>query len=370
MDQYRVFIKDCLNLKGRPKAELKCLSFDISRDLMEKASATFTVTELVDSINEGDVIALVDPYGDIPYYGTITSFGGVQIQSDQIESLFDDNWLYHVPDTSTIESAIRYIILNDFTRNADPVMQAKYNFEVTAATRTEGKLPVLDDNEVMNFEDFLYQMFNDYGIVLDFDIPFEAGTPKITISRKSLGTMKVANNTNSIMNLTVETEVVDTNKLIVYSEDGSTLRGTYYVDANGITTNARSGTRLPVIDTDYVFSDDELDTIVKESLNAKMYNHFISFEVLLNSELYKNAWYTWKLSQPIDVWNNGDYYNSIYTGFNLKWDSSRPTATVLIKCGKVRANLTSRILSIFGRQVKSKAGKAIPLDWIDRLFEE
>lgn len=367
-DTYRVFIKDCLNLGGRPKAELKVLSFDVSRDLMERASATFTVTEIVENINEGDVIGLIDPYGFVPYLGTVTTISEVTISSNQIESLFDDNWVYRVPQKASIEMAIKDIITEDFKNSSDPVMAAKYNFTIVTKSSTPGVLPAQDDNTVMNFEDFMYQMFNDYGITFDFDIPFEPGTPVLYIERKTLDTMKVANNSVAIRSVQVERTVTDRNKLVVYSEDGKTLRGTYFVDSNGVTTNARSGTRLPVVDTEFVFSDEDLDAIVQENLNPIMYNHFISFEMLLKSELYKDAWYRWQLSQPIDIWINGDYYNTIYTGYQFKGDTNSKTATVLIKCGKVRANLTSKILSIFARKVSKN--RKIPLDWIDSLFEE
>lgn len=345
MREYQLFFKDCLSLNSMAKANTVCLAFSIERDILEGATSSFTVNEIPKNVNEGDVLGLVDPYGTIVYEGVVTSIeaDGQSVQASQIESLFNDNWLYRVPEQTTIENALLDVIQNDFQQTSDTIMTSKYGvFTVTAETQTSGVF--VSEEQVINFESFLYSIFNNFGVRLYIHIPFEAGTPTITIARREYTPLKVGNNARIITSITPTTEVQQTNKLVIYSQENE-YRATYYRTEDGATTNPSAPTRLPVVNTEFVFSDDEISTIINQYFSEAMYNHYIEYEMLLNNKLYD--FYNMELGQPLAIWVNLDYYDSIYTGYSMSKEERGGIGTVIIKCGKVRSKLTSKIMEMF-----------------------
>lgn len=343
MREYHVFFKDCLALSQMAKAETTCLSFSIERDALESATSTFGVDGVPTNVNEGDVMGLVDPYGVILYLGVVESMEENSIQCTQIESLFNDNWLYRVPNVTYLEDAIADILTGDFKQNEDVLMQQKYNFTITAETHTRGSL--VSEDTVVNFETFIYSLFNSFGIRLYFDIPYGAGTPTITIAKRTYTSFKVGNNTRATTLFQPTTEVAQTNKLIVYSQD-NVYRDTYYLSQDGVGTDSSEPTRLPVIRTEYVFSDDPMEDIVAQYLNENLYNHYIQFDMLVSNNLYDI--FSWELGQPVEIWINAEYFDSIYTGYSLSKEERAGFDYITVKCGKVRTRLTSRLLEALG----------------------
>lgn len=341
MRPYRVFFKDCLKLNEMAKGEVVCLSFNIERDALETATSSFTVKSVPDNVNEGDVLGLVDPYGTILYLGVINSIDERVINTSQIESLFNDNWLYWSPSTSTIETAIMSIIETDFKGSDDPIMSSKYNFTLITETSTSGSL--ISEDQVINFEQFIYEMFNSFGVRLYFDIPYSSGTPKITIANRTYETMKIGNNVQAITSFTPTTSVQELNKLKIYSSE-NVYRGTWYMTPNGATDDEEDPNRLPVVNTQFVFSDDPIDDIVAEYFSTEMYNHYIEFQMLLDNKLYD--FYSMELGTPLQIFLNEDYYESIYTGYSLSKEENGGLDYAIMKCGKVRVALTSKLLGV------------------------
>lgn len=176
-------------------------------------------------------------------------------------------------------------------------------------------------------------------MIVDINIPFNQGTPTIEILKPSYGSIKVGNNVNVVRNLTPFTEVFETNKLVIYNQEGTTLRGTYYGTTDGITTNASNPLRLPVIKTTFIFNtDDSLDDIKNDNLQEQMLNHKITFDLILDNSIY--SFYEWKLGMPIDVWYNGQYFQTDYTGYSMIKNENENLGSVQITCGKVRNKLT------------------------------
>lgn len=218
-------------------------------------------------------------------------------------------------------------------------MSAKYNFNITVETSTEGQL--MSEETVQNFETMIYSFYNNFGVRLYFDIPYSSGTPSITIANRQYASIKVGNNTKAITQFVPTTEIQQKNKIVIYSSENE-YRATYYMTPSGATTNASDPTRLPVVNTEYIFSDDELDVIVAEQFSEEMYNHYISFLMLLDNNLYD--FYTLQLGTPLQIWLNQNYYDSIYTGYQISKGENENLSFATIKCGKVRVSLTSKLL--------------------------
>lgn len=342
MYQYRVFIKDCLNISGLPIANSVCLSFNISKDLLSTATSSFTLYENPTNIKEGDILGLVDPFGTVIYNGVINSIGE-SISCRGITSIFNDNWKWRsVTSPSTIEGKLRSIIISDFKNSSDPMVSDRFPFTVTAVSSTTGSFETKEDTYVVNFEKFITDIYDQYGIITDIQIPFGSGTPTIQLKQATHPSIKIGNNVLPVRNMTPLTEVFETNKLVIYDREGANIRQTYYTTSSGITTNASSPLRLPVTKTKFVFNtDDDLDDIKRENLQEEIYNHKIDFELILKNGLYD--FYDWELGMPLEIWFNGAYYSTIFTKYSMEKALNVDVSTVKITCGKVRNSLTERL---------------------------
>lgn len=341
MSQYKVFIKDCLDLEGMAVANVTCLSFQFSKDLLTSATSSFTVLDEIANIKNGDILGLVDPFGTILYEGVVENFTANTIQCKELLSMFNDEWLWYDPSASTIEGKLQDIIETDFVNSSDSLIAKKFPFSVTADTSTAGTFEAQEENFVTNFESFINGLYDQYGVIVDINIPFEAGTPTINIHTATTVSLKVGNNMWAVQNLTPLTEVVQLNKLSIYDK-AETLRGNYYCTVNGITSNDADPLRLPVVKTRYIFDDETpLEDLVAENLQAEIYNHKITFDLLLDSTLYEFT--EWELGQPLDIWFNTDYYSSIFTAYSVDKQQGSDVAFVSVTCGKVRNTLTEKL---------------------------
>lgn len=341
MYQYRAFVKDCLELDGLPIANSICLSFRLNKDLLSAATSDFTLLDMPTNIKNGDVLGLVDPFGTVIYTGIIQSIGDT-ISCRQATAMFADLWKWRDPGQSTIEGKLKALIEGDFVNSSDPMIADRFPFTVTASSSTAGSFEPQEQTYVMDFEALLMQMYDLYGIITDISVPFSDVTPTITLKKATHGAIKIGNNVTPIRNLTPFTEVFEANKLVIYDKDGATLRGTYFTTPQGITTNKNSPLRLPVQKTKYIFdTDTALADIAAANLQEEIYNHRITFDMLLNNGLYD--FYDWELGMPLNIWYNGAYYSTIFTGYSMTKDMNIDVAMVSITCGKVRNTLTERL---------------------------
>lgn len=364
MRQYRVFIKDGLDLAGMPIANAICTSFTVRRDLLGSQTSSFSLLTSVSNVKEGDVLGLVDPFGTVVYNGVIKSIDS-DITCSQMLSLFNDTWKWHDPSATTIEGKIKSIIQSDFINSSDPLIADKFPFTVSTTSSTAGtfeqhyynwtetvettdsdgktKKERIDHEDIsqkytQNLEDFLYTLYTQYGVIVDIVVPF-SGTPTIKIGKATASAIKIGNNAIPIANMLPLTEIVETNKLLVYSKDGSTLRGQFYGTRNGITTNSSDPLRLPVIKTKYVFDDDKDPAeVVKSYLQEEMLNHKVEFDVYLDNRLYN--FYEWELGQPFELWYNTNYFETVFTAYELSQANGGELEVANITCGKVRNSLT------------------------------
>lgn len=351
MQQYRIFVKDSLDLTNRPVSTVICPSFTIKRDLLGSASSTFAPLEIDSNVKEGDVLGLIDPYGTIVYTGVIKSIGDT-IQTQQLLELFNDKWKWYDPSATTIEEKIQTIIEQDYINSSDPMITARFPFTVSTSSATEGTFEqhtvTVDQQEVAsqkyvtNLMKFLYELYEQWGVIVDIQIPYEPGTPTITIGQATTNSVKIGNNALPIQNMTALTEIFETNRLLIYNKDGDTLRATYYGTTGGITDDADDPLRLPVTKTAYVFdTDKDVNEIVSEHLQEEMLNHKLEFDMLLDNKLY--SFFDWELGMPFEVYFNSAYYSTIFTGYSMTRRTDHDATAVHIVCGKVRNSLTDII---------------------------
>ncbi len=337
---YRVYVKNRLGLNNSVILSLRVLEFTVKRDALKSATSSFVVEGIPRAINEGDVLILMDPYGLKMYTGVIVRVENRVIECTQIMSLFNDNYKYDITNKVTIEETIANMIETQFKVNDDPMIKALFKpFRIEYSGSEVQKLPIQEPKYVCNLESFFYKLFDDYGILIDFVIPFEKETPKIIIKTNTTLKIKMIDNTIYTPIMMPTTEVYEINKLIVYGEDGE-YRGSYYGSRNGVTNNSEELTRYSVVKTNIVFSKDEIESIKTQNLKDDMYNHKLEIEMILDNKLYKFE--EMSLGQEFDVWIKNRYYNTILTGYEFSKSANEDVKTVNLIFGKVRTKASQR----------------------------
>lgn len=354
-DPYRAFIKDQLALNSLPKLFVTVDSFDIRRDILTSANSKFTILEKVDDINNGDIFVLFSPEGKILYYGVVSSFEDKVINTSQIQSFYKGNWIYDTHESTYIETEFQYLLsqyAQGYQKNStyqDPLMnQEKAPLNILTGSETSGKLESGDSNEVVDMEEFIYSLYSNYELILDFNIPYNAweigsqNGGSVTIRKPTSSVVKVGDNAECILDMSPVTKTEETNKLIIYSSEG-VYRTTYVATTtNGIVTEPTSTAgRFGVIDTEIIFSDDELDTIKQANIKEQMYNHKVTFTLILDNNLYD--FWSWELGQELQIYKNNDYYNSVFTAYEISKESGKNPISVSITAGKVRTSLVSKL---------------------------
>lgn len=230
--------------------------------------------------------------------------------------------------------------VDGFKTQEDKLFLKKYGaFTITYEGQQSVHLPTPETvDEMRNMEQFMYDVFKDYDVVTQIDIPYGSGC-KINFKTADFTGMRIAKNSADIISISPTTEVEDTNKLVVFSADGG-YRGTYYATDNGIIENSDSSERLPVINTVYVTSNDSIEDIKANNLKEKLYNHEIVFEMSLQSNLID--FFEWNFGTPLEIIYKGKIYKSIYTGYKYSFSDGAHPTTVEVTCGIVRTRLTDK----------------------------
>lgn len=217
---------------------------------------------------------------------------------------------------------------------------------IKTSSSTNGNFVSQNDTYIMDMEQMIYDLYQNYGIQLNFEIPYNS-FPIVTIGKNSDSSIKVGNNTNYIVDISPTTEIEETNRLIVYDSDGI-YRATYITKADGSIVKEPSSiaNRYGVVNTNIVFSDDEMQTLLDANLPSEMYNHKLTFTLRLYGYLY--TFDDFKLGMPLKVWKDSEYFSTILTGRSYSKEENSNVIEVLYTCGKVRTSLTKKLLLRLG----------------------
>lgn len=343
-NEYRCFFKKLTSIENRSISTnaLKVKSFSIKRDALTRAMSTIDVIATPPSIENGDIVGMYDAYGTILFLGIVQTIKDNTIEAGQIYSIFEDKWLYDRTNVNNIEGAVKSILINDFQNSNDTLLNSIFDcFTLNTISTTNLRLESKESRTVIDFDSFLYDLFEKYGIQLIFDIPFENTTPTISIGRPTYSKLTISNNTSIFRNFTITRNIFETNKLVVYGEENGEYRGSWYTTTSGITDDPSALNRIPKIKTNIVFSDDDINVIKASNLRNEIYNHEITVELVDNNRLLNFE--DLKLGQEADIYYNDNYYNSILTGYTIRMENEIPSGKIELKFGLVRLNLTSKL---------------------------
>lgn len=341
---YRLFFKKLTNINGKSisSSQLKVRSMTIDRDLLGKTTSKFEVLGIPASIELGDIVGLYDSFGSIFYLGVVSFLDNNSVQTYQLIDIFEDSWLWHNPRNESIELTLKDIIQTDFQNSNDVLLNSIFNaFTINAISSTRQTLETREDRYITDFSSFLYDIYEKYSIQILFDIPYKEATPSINIGIPVYDKLTIGNNASPFRNFNIVSNVFETNKMVVYSEETGAYRSTWYGTTSGITDDSASLNRLQKIKTNIIFSDDDINILKASSLRNEMYNHEITCEMVLDNKLLTLDML--KLGQEADIYYNGQYYNSILTGYNMQMKENEEFVTITLKFGLVRTSLTSKL---------------------------
>lgn len=352
--QYRCFIKDQMHLTDYPKCFLKIDTFGVKRDLLTNANTTITTIEdIPEDVNEGDIVVLYDPKGITLYQGVIKTSGEKRITCSQMESFYKGTWIYNTHSSSSLEEEIAYL-LNNYANGY--IYRSSYRdtwvsqrlggitIRHTASTSVHLPSDLNEDGEEQlteyDMEKFIYELYETYGIVFRFTINVQ-GSNYVDIEVPSYDTIKVGNNMYAIKDLSPVTSIEETNRLIIFGQNKA-YRTTYIATKNGIVENPTSSeNRFNITNTSIVYSDDDASDLVASNLPQQMYNHKLTFTLMLKNFLFEFE--DFNLGGSLDVWKDDDYYNTVLTGYEIKKESNKSIESVDFICGKVRIALTKQL---------------------------
>lgn len=342
---YRVYFKGRFALKEKAYAYSRALSFNIREDLLTTQNSTLKCEAIPNAATVGDVVILVDAFGSKMYTGVIKGIEENQIDVKDILTLFDDNDFYSVGSYSNknCNTRTRYILEHYRNNNSDDIKITDLvdQFDINESDNYPRKWGYeYTEVHTLNIYEQLLKMFNDYSVKITVDIPIGIGIPTITTGPVETAVHKLIDNTVILPSITPSIEIQETNKLVIYSEDGSTKREVYYLSVDGITQNANELTRLNVVNTVIVNSDEEINTILSNNLEKEMYNHKIVADFVINNKLYD--YFSFILGGKFEVTVKKKYYETIWTAYELNLDEDANLDIVTMTFGKVRTKASER----------------------------
>lgn len=361
------YIKDSLSINGDTKKLIRLKKGKVKIDQITTANSTHEAFKVDSDINVGDILILKNNKGKEYYKGVISKIQKNQITTKQIQDIYSGSFILSVldsfQDVQYIEQHIKLALQHYASGKLygceyeDPLVAAKLgSIQIESIDSIRGVLPSDKDDEgkekytVKDVVKWLYELYDSFGIVCEFEIPAQSGTPKLKIYKPNYSGLKITDGFKCITNITPTTEIQTTNKLVVFwsSEDeehtheAKEYRGTWVLTNEGIQEAPVSYVgRLNQINTKVVFSDDPIQDVVNANLNNELFNHKLEFEVDLNNKLFDYD--DLKLDVPIEVYIGNDYYSTIITGKEFSYDENDRISSLKIIGGKIRNSLTQKL---------------------------
>lgn len=338
----RAFFKKRRGISDKAIGQSIVINYHIKDDLLTKPLSDFTLDQ-IPNVEIGDIIVVYEDTGNVLYQGVINSIDedARSVSCGNMYSLFNDKWLWSIPSQTTIEQTIEQILNDDFVNNSDAFMRETFDFSISCSTSTIGTFEEKQLGTIMDFQDFLINLYDLYDVILEFKIYFDDIQPEITITKpnKNIKT-KISNNVHQVIEISARSRSASENKLIIYSADKTTYRATYYVNGEYLTTWDEADNRLSLIKTKYVFSDEPVGDVAQANLSTEIYNH--ELQVIMTDGFVYNPKHI-RLGQYYDVYYKGQIYKSVLTG--IEYESIHQITMIF---GKVRQRLEDKINALIG----------------------
>ena len=354
------------------------LSYSINTDILSKTTSTIELKEMPSTYQVNMPVFLFSPKGKIIYTGIITAINDKTLTCREPISIFDYDIVFapllsadryystyyglyayvgvsllggygstdrlNTPSNPAIEKKTT-VLMDNFVKG-----QKIYDDRIIFGD-TIYNIPNYQDNNVSNAEDYLLKMTEEYGVVYESSLydytssTYPAkGIKHLLLIRfvnpSKYGVFTMGTNSDAISNVNIVVEANNANTLMIFDNAGTTLRGQYGVKKDGsvesIATMTSDFLAYDNCISKVIKSDDDIKGLVRENLGNAMLNHRITFDVDLNSPLYRFE--DFKLGRKVNFYDGDKLYVSMVTAVNFT-DLNKLSVTL----GNVRIKLTTKL---------------------------
>lgn len=343
---YRGYFKSRYHLDKHAISNVRILAFNIREDLLNIQNSSFTVETVPSNVKEGDVLIVIDPCGTTLYTGVIKTIEEQSIDCKDILTLFDDTDLYHIGSYKHVNCHTRTRYILNHYRNTNSY-DSKITSLIDQFTFEESddydRGWTFDYTEVhdKNVCDLLLLQYERYNSKITIQVFIDGKRPIIHTGHVRSEKINLLDNTIVLPSMEPIIETQETNKLVIYSEDYSQLRGYYFLTENGVTNDPSDLLRTNVINTKMVSSDESLESIVNSELGSSLYSHQLKVSMLLENRLYN--YFDFKLGGYFMVMIKRNIFDTIYTAYEIDFPlGSQKCELVNLTFGKVRKRASER----------------------------
>lgn len=367
-------------------------NYDIKEDILSKTTSTIECYEVPSSYQENMPVFIIDNKGKVVWCGLIKSIEDNKLTCREALAIFDSDFVFtptnSVGGYNLTALDIRYALWY-YTKSYASLSTSYKNVNAPGYNNTAGQrllnafggqlypdeifsydadknifygLPLTEETNVGNLEDFLLDLTNQFGIVFASSLYnfFNSLLPNKGI--KHLARLQIANplcygeltlgdNINQISNVQVVIENQEATVLEIYNSNGTTLRAIYGMKTDGTIAEYKIQVGVPSesfigynnCKIKVVLSDDKIETLKNQHLSSSMFNHKITFDLDLDG----NKMFTFddfKLGRRVNFYQGDKVYKSVVTGKEYSLEENEDEIkTLKITLGNVRTSLTSKL---------------------------
>ena len=303
-----------------------------------------TIFEVMQKINaENNDIVVLQRNGSIDYIGQIEDIKNEngelrrKITLKFISNIFDRKIILeneNLINEVGIEDFIAKEIYDNFTNSDDSFLNIKW-LDVEVKTHTKIKKSVDNDNGIYNFRTFMVNCSQNYNIVFDFS--YVNKRIKLTIYKQESESQLIDTTIPDISNYVEKFETSIVAKVTVKTDSNVQ---TWYLLSNRTTTQDKNDINRAKgnIETLYTSKPEDAYQTAMDKFKSNTYNHYISFDINRNSELFDVS--KFKIGTPLNVKTN----NSIVLDTYISAIADSGSNFLNITCGNMRVNFVDKLL--------------------------
>lgn len=334
-----VYFLDKSNLEIKDVIEFEDYEYVIDEETNKKT--IFTVAQKI-NVENGDLVVL-QRNGKIDYLGIIkdveNSDGEIKrkITLEYISNIFDRKIILeneNLISENGIEDFIAKEIYDNFTNSDDTFLNINW-LDVEVKTHTKITKSVSNENGIYNFHTFITNCSQNYNIILDFS--YVNKRIKLTIYKQEAEIQLIDTTITDISNYVEKFETSIIAKVTVKTQ--TDVQIWYLLNDRTITQDKNNINRASGnIETLYTEKEEDARQTALDKFKSNTYNHYISFDINRNSELFDVE--NLKIGTPLNVrTNNNIILNTYVSAITDKGDNF-----INITCGNMRINFIDKLL--------------------------
>lgn len=334
-----VYFLDKSNLEIKDVIEFEDYEYVIDEETNKKT--IFTVAQKV-NVENGDLVVL-QRNDKIDYLGIIkdieNSDGEIKrkITLEYISNIFDRKIILeneNLISENGIEDFIAKEIYDNFTNSDDTFLNINW-LDVEVKTHTKITKSVSNENGIYNFHTFITNCSQNYNIILDFS--YVNKRIKLTIYKQEAEIQLIDTTITDISNYVEKFETSIIAKVTVKTQ--TDVQIWYLLNDRTITQDKNNINRASGnIETLYTEKEEDARQTALDKFKSNTYNHYISFDINRNSELFDVE--NLKIGTPLNVrTNNNIILNTYVSAITDKGDNF-----INITCGNMRINFIDKLL--------------------------